>query len=49
MFVDADGRCIVKRHNEWFAEFQVDRPWTERGSMTMYSWHTDGKDLHNWK
>jgi hypothetical protein len=37
MFVDDAGRCIVKRHNGWFAELQVDRPWCE--SMSFYDWY----------
>ena len=47
MFVDADGRCIVKKSNRWYASFWVDRPWTERGSLTMYSWHS-WKEEHDW-
>jgi hypothetical protein len=48
MFVDAEGRCLVKFHNRWYSTFWVDRPWVPNGSLTMYSWHS-WKGEHDWQ
>jgi hypothetical protein len=44
MFVGADGRCIVRRCRDGYAEPQIERPWSESGSITMYSSRADKKD-----
>jgi hypothetical protein len=49
MFVGADGRCIVKYHNVWYASLWIDRPWAKPESIAMYAWRTDGVDVHNWR
>jgi hypothetical protein len=41
MFVDQDGRCLVRKANEWYAHLHIDRPWSSPPSMSMYSWHVD--------
>ncbi|MFN0009315.1 MAG: terminase large subunit domain-containing protein [Planctomycetota bacterium] len=48
MFVDEDGRCIVKLHNKGYASFWVSRHWTERGSVQMYGWYSRNGD-GRWK
>ena len=40
MFVDAQGRCVVRKHNEGYATFWIDRPWIPRGSLMTYSWRS---------
>ncbi len=45
MFTDADGRCIVKKWNEWSASFDIDRPWAD--SASWYTWHSPKAD-HDW-
>jgi hypothetical protein len=47
MFVDAEGLCLVKYHNRWYATFWVHRPWVPNGSLTTYSWHSLGD--HDWQ
>jgi hypothetical protein len=49
MIVDEAGRCLVRRHNQWFASYQVDSHEHDYPSMSFYSWHTDGVDVHNWR
>jgi hypothetical protein len=44
MFVDADGRCIVKRHSPQYSTFDVDSEDPVCPSIRMYSWHTPGAD-----
>ncbi len=46
MFVDANGRCIVKKWNQWYAEFEIDYPEPNPSSVT-YSWHS-WKAEHDW-
>jgi hypothetical protein len=48
MFVGADGQCIVKKHNGWFAELIIDRPWAANPEMTMYAWHATNGDGQTW-
>ena len=45
MFVDAEGRCLVKKLNRWAADFNIDRPWADSG--TMYSWSALESE-HDW-
>jgi hypothetical protein len=28
---------------------RIEKPWAKPESITLYSWHTDGIDVHNWK
>jgi len=44
MFVGEDGKSIVKMVNPGYASFDIDRPWTETGSLTMFSWYTFAGD-----
>jgi hypothetical protein len=39
MFVGGEGRGIVRKSNEWFAPFRIERPWSKPASMSTYSWH----------
>ena len=44
MFTDGNGKCIVKFHNEWYASFHVDRPWSSPISMDTYSFDSVNAD-----
>jgi hypothetical protein len=44
MFVDANGRCIVSKHNEWICDFEIDRPWADPTSGTCFNWYTAAAD-----
>jgi hypothetical protein len=45
---DEPGAIPEDGDEDWYAELQIDRPWSESGSITMYSWRADGVDVHNW-
>ncbi|MFN0009314.1 MAG: terminase large subunit domain-containing protein [Planctomycetota bacterium] len=38
MFTDEQGRCIVRKHNGWYASFQVDRDWPDFLESASYTW-----------
>jgi hypothetical protein len=38
IFVDADGRCLVHKANQWYASFSISRDWSDPQSLSMYSW-----------
>jgi hypothetical protein len=49
MIVDEAGRCVVRKVNVWHASYEVHSHPDDYPSMSFYSWHTDGVDVHNWK
>jgi hypothetical protein len=48
MIVDDAGRCVVRRVNQWHASYWIHSHPDDYPSISMYSWHTDGVDVHNW-
>ena len=48
MFVDAEGKCIVKKVNEWYASFDVEQPWSDPTAVLCYRWHSIKAD-GQWK
>ncbi len=44
MFVDAEGRCIVKKLGGSHGWLHIHRPWSDPPSVVIYSWHTPGAD-----
>jgi hypothetical protein len=49
MIVDEAGRCMVRKHNQWYASYEVLSHEDDYPSMSFYSWLTEGVDVHNWK
>ena len=47
MPVDEAGRCLVKKFNQWYASYHVHSHPDDYPSLAIYSWSTNGVDLHN--
>jgi hypothetical protein len=44
MFVDADGRCVVKKHSRSYSTFDIEREDSVCPSTTIHSWHIPDAD-----